>query len=372
MKIVRLEEVSLEDICTTLDNGGLIIYPSDTCYGLGCDPTNKEAVDKLLKYKSRREGKAISIAVKDVEMARNYVEINSTAEKIYSRLLPGPFTVISKSKGKVEKGIEAEDNTLAIRIPDSEWFLNLISYYKKAITATSANQSYQKTPYKISDITDNLSLKSENLIDLIIDGGELKKNPPSTVLNTVLGDVQVLRKGLLLPEESKVNEFVSNSLEETIKFAYDLFLKFRNNLEFRPLIFALQGDLGAGKTQFTKGVAKALNINDQVLSPTFILSREYDSSYGIRLYHIDSWRLEGEDDLDELGFSSMIEKVDLNKINPDKIKIKNKYLFNVLSIEWADKVLDYLKKIDSNHKIIWVEITPDNLNENKRYIRWSE
>jgi L-threonylcarbamoyladenylate synthase len=360
MTIKKLSEISFDEIIKVLKNSGLVVLPFDTCYGICCDPYDQKAVDKLLAYKARREGKAISISVTDINMASKFVEINDTAKSFYDRFLPGPFTVISKSKHVLAKGLEAENGTQAVRIPDHKWILDLIKAYDHPITSTSANQSYQKTPYKIEDLLDNSSKKHLELIDLIVDAGGLDYNPPSTVIDTTLGDLQVIRKGSFLPEGTKVNELITLSEEETINFGEKLLQDFEKNLSFRPLIFALQGDLGAGKTQFTKGVAKALGITERVQSPTFILSREYDTKDRNKLFHIDTWRLEKEEDLKDIGFEDMLKK-----------SAKSEF-YNVVVIEWADKFLEYLRRLDTNLKMIWIEIGSDSENENKRTIKWSE
>ncbi len=359
MRIVPLKKVTNKEIIEVLERGGLIIYPSDTCYGVGCDPTNPKAVERLLAYKSRREGKAISIAVDSLAMAEKYVYINETALQTYNRFLPGPFTIVSKSAGNVAPGIAAENDTIGIRIPDSLWFIELVTEFGRPITATSANQSYQKVPYTVNDVLDTISEKHAALIDLVIDGGELEHNPPSTVIDTTMGELQVLRKGQFIPENAKVQEFVSESEEETIRFGSELMEKFAVNLEYRPLIFALQGDLGAGKTQFTKGVAASLGVKGTVQSPTFILSREYPSQkHGNMLYHIDTWRMEREEDLDEIGFTAMLEK-------------KGTFA-NVIVIEWADKFMEKLRAIPANHKIVWIEIRADEAEPNRRFLKYSE
>src|SRR5690606_513305 len=101
----------IETVCQVLNNGGLIIYPTETAYGVGVDATNPQAVSKLLEYKKRPEGKAISIAVDSENMAANYVDINIQAKNFYRTFLPGPVTIISNSTGKVDKRLESEKNT---------------------------------------------------------------------------------------------------------------------------------------------------------------------------------------------------------------------------------------------------------------------
>ena len=101
-----------------LQAGGLIIFPTETCYGAGVDATNPQAVNKLLAYKTRREGKPLSIAVTDKTMASKYVKLNTTAVNLYTKFLPGPLTIVSRARHQVATGIESETGTLAIRIPD--------------------------------------------------------------------------------------------------------------------------------------------------------------------------------------------------------------------------------------------------------------
>lgn len=360
MVIKNINDVTYEEVVDILKNSGLIIYPTETCYGVGCDPRDQKAVEKLLTYKAKREGKAISIAVTSKEMAKEFVDLNQTAENFYDRFLPGPFTVISKSKGKVSKNIEAENSTLAIRIPEYPWLLELLKEYNGPITSTSANQSYQKQPYKPADILENASESALDLIDLIIDAGELPHRPSSTVVDTTTSDMQVLRKGAFIPENAKISERATSSELETIEFGTNMYEKFKKNLEFRPIIFALQGDLGAGKTHFTKGIAKSMNIEENIQSPTFILSREYESPNKNFLHHIDTWRLENAEDIKSLQIESMLMKNPKSEFN------------NVIVIEWADKVIDYLRSLDMNLKIIWIEIEHNPNDEKSRIIRWSE
>jgi len=354
MNKVNISNITLEHIIDVLNNSGLVILPFDTCYGVCCNPLDQKAVDKMLQYKIRPAGKPISITVKDRSMAERYVQLNETAHNFYDRFLPGPYTIISDSLHVVAKGIESENGTLGIRIPDNTFINELVAVYDNPITSSSANQANKKTPYSVDDIVNNASRKSLELIDLIVDAGELPHNPPSTVIDTSNGAIHVLRKGEFLPEGAVVNQFVSVSEENTIQFGAELMDKFIYNLEERPVLFALQGDLGAGKTHFTKGVAQALGLHRPIQSPTFILSREYDLESGKRLYHIDTWRLEKEEDLESIGLDMMLT---------DK---------NVVVIEWADKVLSYLKSLNQNIKIIWVDIEYDKENETRRILKWSE
>ena len=187
MKVLKTKDWPLEKIVKqatqSLATGDLVIYPTETVYGVGVDATNQEAVKKLLKYKSRREGKPLSIAVADRPMAEQYVELNDQAKKLYKRFLPGPHTIISKGLGKVAAGVESEFKTLGVRIPAYPLVLKLTEALGRPITATSANASGEKRPYSVDDVLNRLSAKQKNLVDLIID------------------DVKKAMEGLLAPEE---------------------------------------------------------------------------------------------------------------------------------------------------------------------------
>src|SRR5689334_6125072 len=103
MKIVTLTDQNLKEIVKeaveVLKNGGSVIYPTETCYGIGVDATNQKAVDALYDYKGFRGQKPFSMAVIDRKMAEEYVEINDIADNLYKNYLPGPVTVVSNSKG---------------------------------------------------------------------------------------------------------------------------------------------------------------------------------------------------------------------------------------------------------------------------------
>jgi L-threonylcarbamoyladenylate synthase len=334
-----------------LKNDGLAIYPTETCYGAGVDSTNKKAVQKLLAYKGKRANKAIAIACADQKMASHYVKINQTAQNLYTNFLPGPLTVISKSKNKVVQQLESENKTLGIRIPDHRLTLQLIKAYGKPITATSANTSGNPPPYSISSLLKYTSQKAQKLIDLVLDAGQLKLRPVSSVVDTTLNEPKLLRQGKITLVGCKDQVFTSTSEKETKIIAAKIFNQFKKELANKCLIFALQGQLGAGKTQFIKGVGQALDIKENIASPTYILLKEYHYQQGM-LYHIDTWRMETAEELANLGFVKMIK--------PD----------NVICIEWLEKVKSYLEKISKKTKVKLVWITIDYLNQKKRKIKY--
>jgi L-threonylcarbamoyladenylate synthase len=354
MRIIKTENINIQDIVETLKKGGLVIYPTETMYGIGADATNYKAVKKLSLYKRRPLNKPYSVAVRDQKMAEDYAVLNKTAKNLYRNFLPGPMTVVSFGKHKVATGVESESGTLGVRIPDYPLVLEIVKKLGKPLTATSANASYQRRPYKISDILDNLSSKQKALIDLIIDAGELPHNEPSTVVDTTLDETTILRQGDI--KLKKQNEVLSRSEEETQNIAKNLWQRYENHSGQRAIVFALIGPMGAGKTQFTKGLARATGIKDRVVSPTFNIELDYENKASkIKLAHIDAWRMTSDKELLQLGFAK---------------KIKER---NVIAIEWAEKVADVIRKYDEEAIIIWVKIKYPSTNsglKNERLISW--
>jgi L-threonylcarbamoyladenylate synthase len=335
----------IEKATTVLEHGGLVIYPTETVYGVGVDAANQEAVKKLLRYKSRREGKPMSIAVTDQKMAENYVEINQQAQKFYQNFLPGPYTIVSKSKGQVAKGVSSEFASLGIRIPDCALTLEIIKKLGRAITSTSANASGKKRPYTIDDILSQLSEKQKSLIDLVIDVGELAKNEPSTVIDTTLSTPITLRG----KTDKGKEKFFSESETETKELAARLTLKNWNQLRENGLIFALNGQLGLGKTVFAKGVGQFLKIDEEIKSPSYSYINEYDfekEKVKGHFYHIDAWKIESKQEFEFLEIKEMI------KAN------------NVVLIEWWQQIADFLPE-EIRKRAVILNFSEEKIEEKK-------
>lgn len=349
MEIIKSFE-NLGKIVEILKKGGLVIYPTETMYGVGADATNPKAIKKLTEYKNRPFGKPYSVAVENIEMAEKYVEINKSAKELYKKFLPGPMTIISKGKHTVSSGVESEDGTLGIRIPDYPKLIELLKMFGKPITSTSANASYKKRPYSINDILENISDKQKSLIDLIIDVGRLPKNDPSTVIDTTLDDLVTLRQGEI--KISDKNEILSTGEEKTRNLAKELWQKYETHKNKRAIVFALQGEMGTGKTIFTKGLGRAMGITELITSPTYAIENDYHiPNSNLELNHIDVWRLEDPKELTALGFSDLIKRK------------------SVVVVEWAEKVSDTIREFDEEAIIIWVNIKLGK-KENERIISW--
>jgi len=336
-------------VISVLKKGGLAIFASGVCYNAGVDATNPAAVKKLVKYKNRPFGKPFSVGVKNLAMAKEYAEMNKTAINLYKSFYPGPLTIVCKGKHKVAPGIESELGTLGIFVTDHKLTTDIVNKLGKPVTTTSANASYQPRPFSLENLFKNLSKKQIALIDLAVDSGKVPEKEASTVIDTTLEDPAILRQGEIRLKNK--DEILSRSEDNTQNLGKELWQKYERYLGKRPLIFALEGPMGAGKTQFTKGLARAMGIKDEIVSPTFSLVLNYNSPQ-FELTHIDAWRMSDANELESLGFLKMLEEKNV-----------------VISIEWAEKVLDIIKKYREHSVIVWVKIAYGK-DPNDRLISW--
>ena len=343
----------IKECIKVLNEGGLVVYPTETCYGIAADATNSKALAKLLSYKTFRGSKPISIAVSDIDMAKRYVDLNEMALNIYKNYLPGPITVVSKSIGTLEPPVVSKQGSTGVRIPDYKFTLKLIKEFGRPITATSANVSYKPHPYSIDQLIKDLPKKSSTLIDIYIDDGKLPKNTPSTILDTTLNTLTVLREGKIKFEDAilkstLLEEKITNTPQQTSKLGKWFTKEYLKDLK-GSVVVALSGELGSGKTQFTKGIGKQLGSKDMVNSPTYTIINEYSYDNNT-LAHMDTWRLTDEDDFNRSGLMEHLEKG------------------RIVVIEWADKFYQDIESICSKRNIPMYKITFEYISLEERKI----
>jgi L-threonylcarbamoyladenylate synthase len=199
MEIIKLNKNNQEQIINKaikiLKNGGLLIYPTETCYGAGVEATNKKAVDRLWQYKQERDHKPVLVAVANQAMAQKYGRLTPLAKKIFHQYLPGPVSLVIPSRGLVDPRIESSSGTLGIRVPNHQLILALVKKFNRPLTSTSANVSGQPPSYSVEKI---LNQTNQKLIDLIIDQGAIPPNPPSTLVDVAGKRAKILRQGQII------------------------------------------------------------------------------------------------------------------------------------------------------------------------------
>ena len=185
----------IEKVVEVLRNGGIIIYPTDTVYGLGCDIFHARAVEKIARIKGVKIEKAnFSFICHDLSHLSNYARnISNPVFKIMKHYLPGPFTFILEASGNVPKVFKNKKKTVGIRIPDHKIPLEIVKMLGNPLLTTSIHD-YDK----VIDYTTDPELIHDNLghvVVMVIDGG-FGNNVPSTVVNCTVEPPEIMRQGL--------------------------------------------------------------------------------------------------------------------------------------------------------------------------------
>ena len=187
----RLKGRHLRRAVEVLAAGGVIIYPTDTIYGLGCDITHKSAVERIRRIKGRDARKPMSFVCADLNDIARYARVSNYAYRILRRMLPGPYTFVLPATKETPRLLRSRQKTVGIRIPDHPVTAALVRELGQPILSTSANRSEQDA------ITDPLRLEEElgHDVDLILECGQLPVLP-SSVVSLVGDEAAVLRRGL--------------------------------------------------------------------------------------------------------------------------------------------------------------------------------
>jgi len=189
MEVIKLNRKSLEIATERINNGGVIIFPTDTVYGFLADAKNKKAVAKIFKIKKRPRLKPLPVFVSGIKMAEELAIIGESQNKIIKKYWPGKYTFILERKKEIRL-YDGAKNTIALRMPKYNFLNNLLKKINKPLVQTSVNISGQDALSKISDI-----IKQFNKPDiLILDAGNLKKSKSSKILDLTENKIKVLRK----------------------------------------------------------------------------------------------------------------------------------------------------------------------------------
>ena len=183
--------LDINNCIEVLENGGLILYPTDTIWGIGCDATNEEAVKKVYRLKQRDDSKALICLVANDFMLEKYIsEVPEVAWDIID-LSEKPTTIIYDNPRGIAKNLIASDNTLAIRIASDKFCQYLLGKFKKPIVSTSANVSGSPAPKSFDEISQHI-LKG---VDYVVNLNRDKKNgPPSSIIKLANdGTVKIIR-----------------------------------------------------------------------------------------------------------------------------------------------------------------------------------
>ncbi|MCC9168525.1 L-threonylcarbamoyladenylate synthase [Pontibacter harenae] len=182
----------IQEAVDILRNGGVIIYPTDTIYGLGCDIHNARAVERVCQIKGVKPDKVnLSFICSDLTHISDYAKIDTPTYKVMKKALPGPFTFVLDASSRVPKHTSGKKKTVGIRVPDNNIALMLVRELGNPIISTSVRDDDEVLEY--STDPELIYEKYKNLVDAVIDGGP-GQNIASTVVD-VTNNFEVLREG---------------------------------------------------------------------------------------------------------------------------------------------------------------------------------
>jgi L-threonylcarbamoyladenylate synthase len=186
-------EADLDRAAAAIRAGGLVIYPTETVYGLGADALDPDAIGRVFEVKGRDQDDPLSLGVPNVETALEYTDPSDREERFMGRFLPGPVTVVVPKRDVVPAALTGGRDRVGVRIPDHEVALAFLEQAGRPVTATSANRSGEGSKRRVRDIATAV----REATSVVLDAGETP-GTESTVVDVTAGEV--IRRGALADE----------------------------------------------------------------------------------------------------------------------------------------------------------------------------
>lgn len=184
------EPRKVQRIVQILNQGGVIAYPTDTVFGLGCDLMNKAAIDRLYQIKGMSRDQALAFICPDLSDIAKYAVVENAAYRVLKRFLPGPYCFILQATREVPKMVQTKQKTVGIRVPDHPVTLAIARELGRPLISTTAGRHGEPAlvdPWEIDQTFTGL--------DLVIDAGDAGGEVPTTVVDLSQGDVRIVREG---------------------------------------------------------------------------------------------------------------------------------------------------------------------------------
>ena len=200
IKILKVEcnEEGIKKTSQIIKEGGIVVFPTDTVYGIGCNPYNEKAVKKIYEIKSREKIKALPVLAYSIDVVKKIVVIDKFTENILQKNWPGPLTLILELKDQELKKSLNLQNKIAVRIPDSDCTLKLLEKCE-LVVGTSANISGN------ASYTDpNNCIKNIKNYDLFLNGGTITSKGESTIIEIKNEAIKIIREGALKMEDIRI------------------------------------------------------------------------------------------------------------------------------------------------------------------------
>jgi L-threonylcarbamoyladenylate synthase len=193
MSVLKATKENVAAAAKIVRNGGLVVFPTETVYGLGCDPNNVEAVKRLLAVKGDRN-KPLPVLAASLADVENVSLVSTNGKLLASKFWPGPLTIIFSKKSSLPDVVTFGRDTVGLRIPNNEFALSLIRLSGGLLIGSSANRTAEMPPKSINEVSDEL----KKMVDIVLDGGPTVRGVHSTVVDLTTDTPRILREGPII------------------------------------------------------------------------------------------------------------------------------------------------------------------------------
>jgi len=196
MKIMQATKNAIQTAAQTVKKGGVIVYPTDTVYGLGCNPFDQEAVRRVFKIKGERT-KPLPILASNIKEVEKIAQITEKTQKLAKKFWPGPLTMVLHKKPLLPEIVTCKLDSVAVRVPNHDTALELIRLSGGLLIGTSANKTGKQPPRTASEAVEQIGEE----VDLILDGGPTPLGASSTIIDLTTEKPRILRHGPIRIED---------------------------------------------------------------------------------------------------------------------------------------------------------------------------
>lgn len=189
----KINEDELENVIKVIEDGGVVIFPTDTVYGIAANSLDEEAIKKLFDLKERNDNKPICVLTSSVDKIKKIAYVRDEEQKIIDQYMPGALTIILDKKDNVSDVLTSNLKTVGVRIPNNEIALRILEKLEYPLATTSANISGKEAAVKKED----LITEFDGRVDIIIDGGITNLKVSSTIVKLDNNEIKILRQGTI-------------------------------------------------------------------------------------------------------------------------------------------------------------------------------
>jgi L-threonylcarbamoyladenylate synthase len=190
MTVLKATKSNIMKAAQIVRRGGLVVYPTETVYGLGCDPLNVQAVKRILEVKGNRN-KPLPVLAASIVDAEKIAFVSPNGKKLAAKFWPGPLTMVFPKKSALQDVVTFGLDSVGLRIPANDVVLELISLCEGLLVGSSANRTGEEPPRSVQEMSDEL----KGMVDVVLDGGPTVQGMPSTVVDLSLERPRILREG---------------------------------------------------------------------------------------------------------------------------------------------------------------------------------